>query len=185
MNKLILASNSPRRREILSTLNIPFEVIPSNIDEKIDHNKNLREEIERLSFLKALDIFKDHKDSVVIGSDTIVVIGEEVLGKPKDKEDAYRMLRLLQNNKHHVITAVSIISPNKSETFSSVSDVYFNPMSEEEIKDYVETGEPMDKAGAYGIQGLGGRFVKKIDGDYYSIIGFPLNLVYNRLKKYL
>ena len=182
--KLILASASPRRKEILSYLNIPFEIIAADIKETIDDNKPLQEEIERLSFLKANEIFKDHNDAVVIGSDTIVTLDDKVLGKPKSIEEAKEMLHLLENNKHVVITGVTIISDKMSETFSVVSDVYFNPLSDEEIEEYVKTKEPLDKAGAYAIQGIGGKFIKKIDGDYYAIMGLPLSQIYNRLKKY-
>ena len=183
--KLILASQSPRRRQLLSLLNIPFDIAPADIEETINEDKPLREEIEKLSFLKANAVFKDNKDAVVIGSDTIVTLDNKVLGKPEDKEDAKRMLRLLQNNKHVVITAVTIISSKMSETFSVVSDVYFYPLSEEEIDKYLENDEGYDKAGAYAIQGLGSKFIKKIDGDFYAIMGFPIGEVYHRLKKYL
>lgn len=183
--KLILASQSPRRRQLLSLLNIPFDIAPADIEETINEDKPLREEIEKLSFLKANAVFKDNKDAVVIGSDTIVTLDNKVLGKPKDKEDAKRMLGLLQNNKHVVITAVTIISSKMSETFSAVSDVYFYPLSEEEIDKYLENDEGYDKAGAYAIQGLGAKFIKKIDGDFYAIMGFPIGEVYHRLQKYL
>lgn len=183
--RLILASKSPRRRQLLSLLNIPFDVAPADIEETINEDNPLRDEIEKLSFLKANVVFKDNKDAVVIGSDTIVTLDNKVLGKPKDKEDAKRMLRLLQDNKHVVITAVTIISNKMSETFSVVSDVYFYPLSEEEIDKYLESDEAYDKAGAYAIQGLGSKFIKKIDGDYYAIMGFPIGEVYHRLKKYL
>ena len=183
--KLILASQSPRRRQLLSLLNIPFDIAPADIEETINEDKPLRDEIEKLSFLKANAVFKDNKDAVVIGSDTIVTLDNKVLGKPEDKEDAKRMLRLLQNNKHVVITAVTIISSKMSETFSVVSDVYFYPLSEEEIDKYLENDEGYDKAGAYAIQGLGSKFIKKIDGDFYAIMGFPIGEVYHRLKKYL
>lgn len=183
--KLILASKSPRRKQLLSLLDIPFDVAPADIEETINEDKPLREEIEKLSFLKANAVFKDNKDAIVIGSDTIVTLDNKVLGKPKDKEDAKRMLRLLQDNKHVVITAVTIISSKMSETFSVVSDVYFYPLSDEEIDMYLESDEAYDKAGAYAIQGLGSKYIKKIDGDYYAIMGFPIGEVYHRLKKYL
>ncbi|MDO4500390.1 MAG: Maf family protein [Erysipelotrichaceae bacterium] len=182
--KLILASGSPRRKELLSNLNIPFDIIVADIDESIDHSIPLRKEIERLSYEKAYAVFKDHEDSTVIGSDTIVTLNEKHLGKPKNEEDAFNMLKELQNNKHAVITAVSIISKDKVDTFSVVSDVYFNEMSDEEIREYIKTGEPMDKAGAYAIQGIGSKFIKKIDGDYYAIMGLPVSEVYNKLKEY-
>ena len=156
-----------------------------DIEETIDHNKELRSEIEKLSFLKALKVYKDNPDAVVIGADTIVVVDNKVLGKPKNEQEANEMLHKLQNNKHTVITGCTIISSKMSETFSNMSDVYFNPMSDEEIDEYIKTNEPMDKAGAYAIQGIGSKFIHSIDGDYYSIMGFPISEVYQRIKKYL
>ena len=182
--RLILASGSPRRKEILSYLNIPFEVIVSSFEEKIDENKSLEEEIKRLSIGKATTVFKGNKDAIVIGADTIVTINSKVLGKPKDKEDAYQMLKLLSGNKHTVITGVTIISKEKADTFASLSDVYFNRLTDEEIKGYIATNEPMDKAGAYAIQGVGSKFINKIDGDYYAIMGLPINEIYKRLKAF-
>lgn len=185
MNKIILASKSPRRKQIMEMLNIPFEIIVADIDEKINNKNNLRMEIERISFLKAMKIFNDNKDSIVIGSDTIVTINNEILGKPKDKQEAKHMLSLLSNNVHQVITAVTILSNKESETFSTISDVYFNDMSEKEIDEYIETNEPIDKAGAYAIQGIGAKFINKINGDYYSIMGLPLSELNKRIQKYL
>lgn len=183
--KIILASKSPRRKEILSSLNIPFEVIVADIVETIDETKPLEKEIEKLSYLKAYEVFKNHHDAIVIGADTIVTLNNAVLGKPKDKNDAYKMLKMLQNNKHTVITGVTIISSEMSETFSVVSDVYFYPLSDKEINEYLENDEPYDKAGAYAIQGLSAKFIKKINGDYYAIMGLPIGELYHRLNKYL
>lgn len=185
MNKIILASGSSRRKELIETLKIPFSVIVSDIDESIDENANLVDEIEKLSYKKALAVFKDHKDAVVIGADTIVVHNNEVLGKPKTEENAIKMLNKIQGNWHEVITAVSIISVKQSETFSVVSRVHFYPMDDEEIKLYVNSKEPLDKAGAYAIQGEGSRYIKEIKGDYYSIMGLPISELYHRIKKYL
>jgi len=183
--RLILASGSPRRKQLLETLNIPFEIIVSDINETIDLNLDLNKEIERLSYNKANSVFMSNKDGVVIGSDTIVTINNKVLGKPKNTQEAKDMLRLLSNNKHTVITAVTIINEHKVDTFSISSDVYFYDLNEQEIDDYVRTGEPMDKAGAYAIQGVGSRFIKKIDGDYYAIMGLPIGEVYRRLINFL
>lgn len=185
MNRIILASASPRRKELMESLNIPFEIITAEVDETIDPNNPLVDEIEDLSFKKAYAVFKDQGDAIVIGSDTMVVLNDIRLGKPKDEEDAYSMLKALSGNTHEVITAVSIIGPTQSETFSVKSMVKFYPMSDEEILTYIKTGEPMDKAGAYAIQGLGSKFVKTIIGDYYAIMGFPIAEVYHRLNKYL
>ena len=185
MTEIILASGSPRRRELLSSLGIDFQVIPADVDEQIDSSKELSSEIERLSFKKAMAVFKDHPEALVIGSDTIVCINGDVLGKPHSEEEAVAMLRELSGKTHQVITAVTILSKEESETFSSSSDVLFQKMTDDEIMEYVKTGEPMDKAGSYAIQGYGSRFIKGIRGDYYSIVGFPISEVYERLKKYL
>lgn len=185
MSRIILASKSPRRKQLMDTLNIPYEIIVADIEETIDHKKELKGEIEKLSFLKALKVYKDNPNAIVVGADTIVVVDNKVLGKPHNEEEASQMLHKLQGNKHTVITGCSIISSKMSETFSNVSDVYFNPMSDDEIKEYIKTNEPMDKAGAYAIQGLGSKFIHSINGDYYSIMGLPISEVYQRLKKYL
>jgi len=185
MSRIILASQSPRRKELLSLLNVPFEIIPADIKEEIDPGNSLADEIEKLSFLKALAVFKENSDATVIGSDTIVTLDDIVLGKPKTHEKAKEMLELLSNNTHQVITAVSIISPSGSETFSSVSDVTFRKLSEEEINEYAGSDEPLDKAGAYAIQGNARKFISNINGDYYAIIGLPICELSVRLKKYL
>ncbi len=183
--KLILASGSPRRKELLALLNIPFEVVVSNFDERIDQDKKLEDEIKRLSFGKAKSVFEKNEDAVVIGADTIVTIDNKVLGKPKDQDDAKRMLTLLSNNVHTVITGVTIMSKDKTETFASSSKVYFDQLTDDEIKEYILTKEPMDKAGAYAIQGIGSKFIKKIEGDYYSIVGLPINQIYQKLRAFI
>lgn len=184
MNKIILASKSPRRIELLSLLNVDFDTIPADIDEQIDINNDLKKEIEKLSFQKANHIYQNNKDALVIGADTIVSINDKVLGKPKSYEHAKDMLRLLSNNTHIVITGVTIISKDKVETFSSIAKVTFVELSEQEIDDYIKTNEPMDKAGAYAIQGIGAKFIKHIDGDFYTIMGLPIAELYQRMKKY-
>ena len=184
INKLILASGSPRRKDLLSTLNIPFEVIVSDIDEYIDYNNDLASEIEKLSFQKAKAVFDNHQDSVVIGSDTIVILGDKVLGKPKDYDEARSMLRSLQNNTHKVLTAVTIMSKDNVETFHEIVEVTFNEMDEEEIEEYIKVNEVLDKAGSYAIQGEAAKFIKSVNGDYHAVIGLPLSEVYKRLKKY-
>lgn len=185
MSKIILASQSPRRKQLLSMLNIPFDVVVADIDEKIDDNNDLVKEIEKLSFQKANSVYQNNKDAIVIGSDTIVKINDKVLGKPKSYEQAKQMLQALSNNTHEVVTGVTIIKDKKAETFSEIAKVTFYPLSEEEIDDYIKTNEPMDKAGAYAIQGIGAKFVKSIDGDFYTIMGLPVGELYHRLQKYL
>jgi len=170
---IILASKSPRRTEILSLMNIKHIVIPSKEEEKIEKQLSPIEVVKSLAFQKANSIAKDHPDDLVIGSDTIVVVNNEILGKPKDYQDAVRMLQLLQNNTHQVMTGVSLIKGNYIDTFVDIADVTFNKMTEEDIKKYLETDKPFDKAGAYGIQDEHANFVQKISGDYYTIMGLP------------
>ena len=169
----------------MELLYIPFEVIVSDIDEQIDYTNDLVKEIEKLSFRKAQAVFKDHSDALVIGSDTIVKISNDVLGKPKNIEDAKAMLKELSDNTHQVVTGVTILYKDKAETFSSVADVTFYPLSDEEIDAYIATNEPMDKAGSYAIQGDAAKFIRSIHGDYYTIVGLPIAELYHRLKKYL
>ncbi len=169
----------------MELLHIPFEVIVSDIDEQIDYTNDLVKEIEKLSFRKAQAVFKDHSDALVIGSDTIVKIGNDVLGKPKNIEDAKAMLKELSDNTHQVVTGVTVLYKDKAETFSSVADVTFYPLSDEEIDAYIATNEPMDKAGSYAIQGDAAKFIRSIRGDYYTIVGLPIAELYHRLKKYL
>ena len=185
MTRVILASKSPRRRELMSLLHIPFEVIVSDIDEQIDYSKDLVKEIEKLSYQKAKAVFDKNQDALVIGSDTIVKIGNDVLGKPKSLQEAKDMLHELSDKTHEVVTGVTILYKDKTETFSSVAQVCFYPLSEEEIDEYVNTNEPMDKAGSYAIQGDAAKFIKSINGDYYTIVGLPIAELYHRLKKYL
>ena len=185
MTRVILASKSPRRRELMELLKIPFDVIVSDIDEQINEENDLVQEIEKLSYRKAYAVYKMHTDSLVIGSDTIVKIGNDILGKPKDAEDAKRMLKELSDNTHEVVTGVTILFENKAETFSSIAKVSFYPLSDEEIDDYISGNEPMDKAGAYAIQGDAAKFIRCIEGDYYTIVGLPIAELYHRLKKYL
>lgn len=182
MKKLILASQSPRRRELLEKCGIPFTCEPADIDEAIDDSRDLADEIRRLSRRKAEVILVRHPDAVVVGSDTIVAVNGRVLGKPADREDAARMLKMLSGNTHQVITGLCVISDRKIFQDVSVSHVTFAKLSDEEIRDYVSSGECDDKAGAYAIQGGAGKFITNIDGDYYAIMGLPLNSVYEELK---
>lgn len=184
MYRLILASKSPRRRELIDLLKIPYEVIVSEVDESIDLKGNLRKEIEKLASRKAEKVFLDNQDATVIGADTIVVINNEVLGKPKDEKDAYRMLKMLSNNIHEVITGVCIMNKNKIDSFSCSTRVIFNELSDEEINEYISSSEPFDKAGSYAIQGLGAKYIRSIEGDYYTVMGLPISEVYKRLKNF-
>lgn len=181
---IILASKSPRRREILENTKVRFSVKESQIDEIIKVNESPKETVMRLAYEKALDVASSNKDSLVIGADTIVVINEQILGKPKNEEEAYNMIRLLSGKTHYVITGFALInlSLNKKVIDCEVSQVTFKELSKECIKDYINTKESLDKAGAYGIQGYGGLLVKNIQGDYFNIVGLPISKISDCLK---
>ena len=182
MKQLILASKSPRRRELLEKCGIPFEIDAAEIDETLDPSLSLCEAIRDLSVRKASAVLERHPDSVVLGSDTIVVIDDRVLGKPHDREDARCMLEELSGRTHQVITGFAIVSNRRVHSDVSVSHVTFADLSVSEISTYLASGEADDKAGAYGIQGLAGKFITGIEGDYYAIMGLPLSMVYQELK---
>ncbi|MBQ1324576.1 MAG: septum formation inhibitor Maf [Solobacterium sp.] len=182
MKKLILASQSPRRNELMEKCSLHFTVEATDIDETIECTEDLQEAVMRLAYGKAHAVLQKHPDAVVVGSDTIVVVDDEVLGKPKDEADAVSMLRKLSGRTHLVMTGLCIISSAREYRNVSVSEVAFETMDEEEISSYVRTGEPMDKAGAYAVQGIAARYIKEIRGDYYAIMGLPLSMVYEALK---
>ena len=172
--RVILASQSPRRRELLSLVGIAHDVLPADIDESYLVGERPRDHAERLARGKAQTIAAREPDAVVIGSDTIVVVDGDVLGKPTDENDAVRMLARLAGRSHIVITAVAVAW--RGETRSAVEEVgvTFHPLSRAEIDAYIATREPMDKAGAYGIQGYGATIVARVDGDYFAVMGLPL-----------
>lgn len=180
---IILASKSPRRTQILSEMGIKHIIIPSQEEEIINEQLPPKEIVKSLAFQKALSISKNHPLDLVIGSDTIVVIGNEILGKPKDKKDAIRMFNLLQNNTHQVMTGVSLILGEKIDTFVDIANVTFKKMSNDEIEYYLEKAKPYDKAGAYGIQDDEANFVEKIQGDFYTIMGLPKEKLQLHLSK--
>lgn len=173
MKDFIVASASPRRREILLGGGFDFRVIPSDCDESISENLSPEETVKELSERKALSVLNENKDSVVLGCDTVVALGDEILGKPADREDAFRMIKNLSGKVHKVCTGVCIADKDRKESFVTVAEVEFYEISDETARSYAETGECDDKAGAYGIQGLGGTLVKSIKGDYYAIVGLP------------
>jgi septum formation protein len=186
MRKIILASASPRRRELLEQGGIPFTVIPSQAEEKIT-TEQPGQVVEELSYLKCSDIYeKSLGDVLVIGADTVVASEGKILGKPSSQKDAVKMLQSLQGREHEVYTGVTIMAregnENRKKTFHEKTKVVFYPMSDEEIRSYVNTGEPMDKAGAYGIQGKSAVFIKEISGDYNNVVGLPLARLYQELK---
>lgn len=186
MRKIILASASPRRRELLEQGGIPFTVIPSQAEEKIT-TEQPGQVVEELSYLKCSDIYeKSLGDVLVIGADTVVASEGKILGKPSSQKDAVKILQSLQGREHEVYTGVTIMAregnENRKKTFHEKTKVVFYPMSDEEIRSYVNTGEPMDKAGAYGIQGKSAVFIKEISGDYNNVVGLPLARLYQELK---
>ena len=170
---LILASASPRRRELLGLFGVPFVIRAADIDEAMDPCKAPFDEVARVSRLKALATERSGGD-VVIAADTIVVCAGEVLGKPRDEADARRMLRLLSGRDHQVMTGVTVLRGENAITFTEVTDLHFRELSEKEIARYVSTGEPMDKAGSYGIQGGAALFCTGMKGDYYNVMGLPV-----------
>lgn len=173
MKRLILASASPRRKEIFEQLGFEFEIKPSAKEPPMREGEEVREAVLNSARTKAEDIFENNKDAVVVGADTVVVLDSKALGKPKDTEDAKNMLRTLSGRTHEVLTGVYLCSENTKKGFVASTKVEFYELSEEEIEWYVGTGEPMDKAGSYGIQCKGVRFVKGIVGDYFNVVGFP------------
>lgn len=192
MIDIILASGSPRRSELLKQIGLNFEVKTSMADESFDANETPENIVMDLSSRKASAVFDENipfKDTVIIAADTIVVHKGNILGKPKDKQDAIDMLQSLSGDVHQVYTGVTMFyyvnNAISVESFYEKTDVYFNQLDMTEIEKYVATWEPMDKAGAYGIQGQGAVLVNKIDGDFYTVVGLPVSKVYNSLKKYL
>ncbi|CAK2136136.1 Maf family protein [Vibrio crassostreae] len=202
---LVLASGSPRRKELLSQLGYEFSVLVTDVEECKHAQETAEEYVKRLSLdkaLAALSLLKDNpserqhvvpssdtvdngSDVVVLGSDTVVVSQGQVLEKPSDFADSKRMLTQLANERHQVMTAVSVVSEEKQRTEIIITDVWFKPLSEKEIEQYWQTGEPCDKAGSYGIQGLGGRFVTRIEGSYYAVVGLPLFETDQLLQEFL
>ena len=191
MSKVILASASPRRRELLSQIGIPFTVVTSTCEEKI--NSRLPDRVVcELSGQKAEDVWKqlaEAGDYFVIGADTIVHYKGEILGKPEDEEQAYEMLKALSGHSHEVYTGVTFCYGKKGDrkvhTFYEKTDVVLYSMSKQEIEDYIATKEPMDKAGAYGIQGSFAAYIKEIHGDYNNVVGLPIGRLYQEWKECL
>ncbi len=188
MKKIVLASASPRRKEILEQIGINFDIIPSTCDEVItkDVPKDIVEELARQ---KAYEVFKklDNPD-IVIGADTIVVLNDTIMGKPKDEKDAFDMLSKLQDNTHIVYTGVCVLIKENNAirklVFSEATKVSMYPMTKEQILDYIATKEPMDKAGAYAVQGKSAIYIKKIDGDYNNVVGLPIARLYNEMLEF-
>ncbi len=183
--KIILASQSPRRQEILTEAGLIYEIVPSKVDEKFNKSLSIEEAVIDLAHQKALWVYNETKDNeaLIIGADTIVVIDEEVLGKPKDYNDAVRMLQMLENKMHQVFTGVSLIKGAKTLNFYEKTNVYFKPMSKKDIARYIEEENVYDKAGSYAIQGEAMRYIDHIEGDYYNVIGLPIERLLKEMKK--
>ena len=182
--EIVLASASPRRRELLGQIGIVPEIIPSTLEEKITTDRP-EEVVKELSLQKAADVAERcAKGTIVIGADTVVCCEGKILGKPHDREAAVEMLTALQGRSHEVYTGVTLYHQRETVTFFECTQVEFYPMTEAEISDYIDSKEPMDKAGAYGIQGLGARFVKGIRGDYNNVVGLPVGRLYQELKSH-
>ena len=171
-NKLILASKSPRRRGFFDMLGLDYTAISPDVDESADPSLTAEKFVQELAKSKAMAI--DSSDAYVISADTVVVQNGVILGKPKDKQDAENMLRSYSESSHEVITGCAIKRGDKIVTFATVTRVYFKKLTEDQINSYINTDEPYDKAGGYGIQGIAGLFVSKIDGDYNNVVGLPL-----------
>lgn len=190
MCKVILASASPRRRELLAQIGMDFKVIISKADENISEPAP-EQLVMKLSDIKAMAVYEEHgiedEATIILGADTVVAFDGKVLGKPKDTQQAKEMLSMLSDNTHQVFTGVTILYKKqgelKSETFYDKTTVYTYPISDKEIDEYIMTGEPMDKAGSYGIQGIGAKFIKKIDGDYNNVVGLPVSKIYQKIKE--
>lgn len=173
--ELYLASGSPRRKELLEQAGYTFEIVKPDIEECKRSDESPFDYVLRLSYEKALAGFDmANKDATILGSDTVVVLQERVLEKPIDYDDAKKMLSALSGKKHQVLTAITVLNKDKYKSKVVTTDVWFKPLEEKEISQYWQTGEPRDKAGSYGIQGLGGRFVSRIEGSYYAVVGLPL-----------
>ena len=186
MSRIVLASASPRRRELLKQIGLKFEIMPSHIDEVL-HGDSPAENVMGLASDKATDIYnqlvsKGETDVLVIGADTVVALDQKILGKPKDETEAFQMLQFLQGHTHQVYTGVCLITDKGKETFYGKTDVTMYPATDEQLKAYIATKEPMDKAGSYAIQGLGTIFVQGIEGDYNNVVGLPVAEIWQRMN---
>ena len=179
---LILASASPRRKELLEKFGVPFVIRAADIDETMDKARSPYDEVGRVSRLKAMATPRE-ADDILIAADTIVVCEDKVLGKPRDEAEAAQMLRLLSGRDHQVMTGCTVLRGETCVTFTEVTDIHFRELSEKEIAKYVATGEPMDKAGSYGIQGGAALCCERMVGDYYNVMGLPVCRLGQVLKK--
>lgn len=179
---LVLASKSPRRSEILKNAGIDFTIRVADADETIPAGTNPQDAVVFLAARKALAVERA-EDETVLGADTIVVLNDKILGKPKDREDAFNMLRSLSGRVHSVFTGVCAVGNGISLTFAEETKVEFYSLTDDEINEYLDTDEPYDKAGAYGIQGIASKFIRGIEGDYFNVVGLPISSVYKKIIK--
>lgn len=183
MTKIILASSSPRRKELLKNITDDFIIIPSSIEEKYPSTLDLTKVSLFLSDIKALDVYSKNTDSLVIGCDTTVIVNNTILGKPKDYNDAKKMLKMLSNKMHLVVTGVSVYYKNHKYQINSINKIYFKKLSNTDIENYLSNDEYIDKAGAYAIQGLANKFIDKFEGEFEAIVGLPIKELESLLKE--
>ncbi len=186
MKTIILASASPRRKELLERIGLRFEVEPSNYEEDIYPGLEPHELAQKISLAKAESVASQHKNAIVIAADTFIVFGGQILGKPHTEKEARKVLETISGNSHSVITGFSIIDASKNKTLSKSVEtkVYIRKLTPAEIDAYVKSKEPLDKAGAYAIQGLGAAIVERIEGDYFNVVGLPLSALTEALKEF-
>ena len=184
MSGIILASGSPRRKELMERAGLDFSIVTADVDETIPEGTPPNEAVTALAVKKARAVARDHPDRLVIGADTVVSIDGRILGKPSDAEDARRMLSLLSGRMHRVYTGIALIKNDRVKSFYDETAVHFYKLSDEEIRAYIATGEPMDKAGAYGIQGRGCTLVQRIEGDFFNVVGFPIAKIYREMRDF-
>jgi len=186
MKNLVLASSSSRRKEILEKLNLKFKVVPSNIDESSYKDLSPEKLVQKLSSSKAREVSKLVEDTIIIAADTVVVNNDKILEKPEDEEEAVEMLKELSGDKHTVMTGLTVYSTLEEKEMTDIAktQVYLSDISEAKIKKYVDTGEPLGKAGSYAIQGLGSVFVEKIEGSYFTVMGLPIHKLAEKLNDF-
>ena len=186
MKNLVLASSSSRRKEILERLNLKFKVVPSNLDESSYKDLNPEKLVQKLSSAKAREVSKLVEDTIIIAADTVVVNNDKILEKPEDEEEAVEMLKELSGDKHTVMTGLTVYSTLEEKEMTDIAktQVYLSDISEAKIKKYVDTGEPLGKAGSYAIQGLGSVFVEKIEGSYFTVMGLPIHKLAEKLNDF-
>ncbi len=186
MRQIILASQSPRRKQLLKLLGLDFKSIPSEIEEKLNPRYQPRRQVEVLSLEKAQDVAKKLQNSIVIAADTMVFVEGEIMGKPKDVQDAKRMLKKLSGTKHSIVTGLTLIDTETKKTVTKSVETYvwFKKLNDKEIKSFIQKEKPFDKAGAYAMHELGAIFVEKIEGDFFGAVGLPLHLLAKELKKF-